>query len=130
MQVRTVSTAVITSTILIMATLATDVYANAPQSSSADNSKVAAKPKPQASQPKLVDINSASATELKTLPGIGKDEAARIIAARPFGSKAWLVTKGILPESLYPTISHLVVAKQPFKDAAKNVDMYRKMQSK
>ena len=128
MNIRTVSTAVITSTVLLMATLVTDVNANAPQSGG--NSKVAARPKPQASQPKLVDINSASATELKTLPGIGKDEAARIIAARPFGSKAWLVTKGILPESLYPTISHLVVAKQPFKDVAKNVEMYRKMQSK
>ena len=54
----------------------------------------------QASAPaaatKLVDINKASRTELKTLPGIGDAEAAKIIGARPYMTKTDLVTKNVL----------------------------------
>ena len=39
---------------------------------------------------KRIDINSASRAQLKTLPGIGDAEADRIIAARPYPSKAKL----------------------------------------
>jgi radical SAM superfamily enzyme with C-terminal helix-hairpin-helix motif len=74
----------------------------------------------------LVDINSASASDLKTLPGIDQAAAAKIIAGRPYGSKAWLVTKGILPEDQYPALKDLVVAKQPFKDGAKNIEALEK----
>jgi DNA uptake protein ComE-like DNA-binding protein len=93
-------------------------FAAVPNAPTAAASKASAKVK-------LVDINSATAKELKTLPGIGDAEAAKIIAGRPYGSKAWLVTKGILPEAKYPAIKALVVAKQPFKDAAKNAAIYK-----
>jgi DNA uptake protein ComE-like DNA-binding protein len=75
---------------------------------------------------KLVDINSASAEELKTLPGIGDAEAAKIIASRPYGSKAWLVGHKILSEDKYPAIKDLIIAKQPYNDAAKNAALYKK----
>lgn len=66
----------------------------------------------QGSKAKLVDINSASKKELKTLPGIGDAEAARIIAGRPYGSKVWLVSHNILPADKFPAIRDLVIARQ------------------
>jgi len=76
---------------------------------------------------KLVSLNSASKDDLKTLPGIGDDEAKRIIAGRPYGSKAWLVTKGIVSSGIYDGIRKLVVAGKPSKeDAAKNPAVFGK----
>lgn len=59
---------------------------------------------------KRVDINASSKAELKTLPGIGAAEADRIIAARPYGSKAWLATRNVIPESLFFAIKDKIVA--------------------
>jgi DNA uptake protein ComE-like DNA-binding protein len=59
-----------------------------------------------------IDINRASATELETVPGIGKAYAARIIAARPYANKAQLVQKGILTQGLYDKIKDRLIAKQ------------------
>ena len=73
---------------------------------------------------KKVDINSASMDELKTLQGIGDAEAAQIIALRPFGSKAWLVTKDIIHPSIYGLIKNKIVAQHPYKDGAKNAALY------
>ena len=67
----------------------------------------------------LVDINTAKADELKKLPGIGDEEAAKIIAGRPYGSKSWLKTKNILPDEQYQTIRDLVAAKDAAKHLAK-----------
>lgn len=87
-------------------------------------SKAGAKPK-AAGAVKLVDINSAKKEELKTLAGISDAAAAKIIAGRPYGSKAWLVSRGILSQKEYWTIRQLIIAKQPFKDAAKNAALYK-----
>ena len=84
------------------------------------SAKSAAKPK-AAPKIKPVDINSAKREELKKLPGIGDAEADKIIAGRPYGSKAWLVSHDILPDEKYSAIQNLVIAKQPFKDAGKNL---------
>jgi competence protein ComEA len=59
-----------------------------------------------------VDINSASATDLAKLPGIGDAIADKIIAARPFKSKNELVSKNILTKKVYSKISSRIVAKQ------------------
>lgn len=75
----------------------------------------------------LIDINSAKKEELMTLPGITDAEAAKIVASRPFGSKAWLVSDNILTQGQYLVISKLVVARQPYKDAAKNAALYKNM---
>lgn len=61
----------------------------------------------------LVDINSASLAELKTLPGIGDKEAARIVAARPYPSKAKLVADGVLPMATFSTLKDRIEARQP-----------------
>lgn len=65
---------------------------------------------------KLVDINSATKKELKKLPGISDAEADKIIASRPFGSKAWLVTKNIIPKETYQTIQERIVCKLTQKE--------------
>ena len=68
---------------------------------------------------KLVDINSAKKEELKKLPGISDAEADKIIAGRPFGSKAWLVTKNIIPMETYQAVNGLIVCKLTKKDIDK-----------
>jgi DNA uptake protein ComE-like DNA-binding protein len=77
-----------------------------------------------AAKVKLVDINAAAITQLKTLPGIGDPEAAKIIAGRPYGSKAQLLSRNIVDAGVYGEISKMVVAKQPFTDAAKNAAQF------
>jgi competence protein ComEA len=62
--------------------------------------------------PKLVDINSASPAELKALPGIGDAEAARIVARRPYLSKAMLVEKGALSADVFLALRSHVEAIQ------------------
>jgi len=73
----------------------------------------ASQAKAPASPAKLVDINSASRAELKTLPGIGDAEADRIIAARPYPSKAKLGADKVVTDETYLAIRSLVVAVQP-----------------
>jgi DNA uptake protein ComE-like DNA-binding protein len=61
---------------------------------------------------KLVDINTASKAALKKLPGITDADADKIIANRPYGSKAWLVTHNVIPEKTYHGLSALIQAGQ------------------
>jgi DNA uptake protein ComE-like DNA-binding protein len=72
-----------------------------------------------AARPALIDINSASRAQLKTLPGIGDAEAERIIAGRPYLTKAGLVTDKIIPAGVYQAIRHRIVAIQHGPPAAK-----------
>jgi competence protein ComEA len=60
-----------------------------------------------------IDINHATRERLKTLPGIGDAEAARIVAGRPYFSKADLVTKQVLSEGSYAAIKYRVFAAPP-----------------
>ena len=59
-----------------------------------------------------VDVNSADRVQLKRLPGIGDAEAERIVAGRPYRSKADLVTRQVLPAGVFQTIRHQIVAVQ------------------
>jgi DNA uptake protein ComE-like DNA-binding protein len=68
---------------------------------------------------KLVDINSASKKELMTLPGISGEDADKIIAGRPYLSKAHLTTHNIISRDVYENLKKLVVAKQKKNPAAK-----------
>jgi hypothetical protein len=73
--------------------------------------------KPPARPVKLVDINSASLKQLKTLPGIGDAEAKQIVAHRPYMTKTELVTKGVLPTGPFLSLKRQVVAMPPKKSA-------------
>lgn len=73
----------------------------------------------------LIDINSASTATLQTLPGVSKAQAERIVAGRPYGSKAWLVSEKLMDDTTYQAIQARIVAKQPYKDGAKNAAVYK-----
>lgn len=63
----------------------------------------------------MLDLNSASPTDLKALPGIGDAYAKRIVDGRPYASKNQLLTKGILPQATYDKIKDSIVARRAGK---------------
>ncbi len=52
----------------------------------------------------LININTASAKELDSLPGIGQVYAQKIIEQRPYSTTEELVTKKVIPKSTYEKI--------------------------
>jgi DNA uptake protein ComE-like DNA-binding protein len=60
----------------------------------------------------LIDINSATEAQLKTLPGIGDAYAKKIIEGRPYAKKDQLKAKNIIPTATYDKIQDLIIARQ------------------
>jgi len=63
-------------------------------------------------QPQRIDLNSASQEDLKKVPGLTDELAARIIAGRPYLTKSNLVTRSIVPLDAYQAIQGWVMVKQ------------------
>jgi competence protein ComEA len=65
----------------------------------------------------LIDINSASAKQLKALPGLTDHDVKKIIAGRPYTRKDELKWKQIITEPAYNVIEANIIAKQTAKPA-------------
>ena len=123
MRHRIIKTALIAAALLLSSSpsLAADTKPAATGAAKATGNAAApeksAKAKKSATKTKLVDINSASKAELMKLTGIDEPRADKIIAGRPYLSKAHLVTRQIIPHGIYEQIKRQIVALQ--KPAAK-----------
>jgi DNA uptake protein ComE-like DNA-binding protein len=62
-----------------------------------------------------LDINTATADQLKAFPGIGDAYSKRIIDGRPYTAKNQLVSRGVLPEGVYNKIKDQIIASKPKK---------------
>ncbi|ADV83819.1 ComEA family DNA-binding protein [Terriglobus saanensis] len=63
----------------------------------------------------LLDLNTATAAQLKTLPGMGDAYVRRVVEGRPYTMKNQLVQKGILPQTAYDKIKDRIVAHRVAK---------------
>ena len=109
----------------ISLSLAGALLIGSPLAQAADEAKPVAKPataqpaKPQpkasapAKKPKPVDINSASAEQLKAVPGVDEARAEKIIKNRPYPTRAYLVTREVYSQEDYYKIKDYFVAAPP-----------------
>ena len=85
------------------------VSAQAPKS----DAKAPAASKSAADKTKApLDLNSASADQLRELNGIGEAFSKKIVEGRPYKSKDELVKRKIVPQATYDKIKDQVVARQ------------------
>jgi len=128
MDLRIIKVTLTTVTLLLAASLSFAYEENAKQPAEGKPAKSAKKSanSKKVSNVSLVDINSASKEALKKLPGITDAYADKIIAGRPYPTKARIQTANILPAEVYAGISQKIIAKQPFKDSSQNAAIYSK----
>ncbi len=89
--------------------------AKATAGSAKEGAKGAAADAKASAKKALVDINTATDAELKSIPGLGDAYVAKIVANRPYTNKAQLKSKKIIPDAVYEKIKDLIIAKQPQK---------------
>lgn len=66
---------------------------------------------------KLIDINSATLTDLKLLPGVGTARAKKIVEGRPYSSVDELKARKVLSNGIYDKIRDRISAKERSKAA-------------
>jgi competence protein ComEA len=81
-----------------------------PRTAEARSTSASKTTKPKRSE--LIDLNHATADELKTLPGVQDALAAKIIRNRPYANKTQLSSKGVISAAEYKKIRPLIIAKQ------------------
>ena len=107
---------VIRIVVIVMALIFTSTLAFAadPTAPVAGSMKAAGQ-KVEAAKKELIDINTASKEQLKSIPGVGDAYAQKIIDGRPYVKKDQLVSKKIVPKETYDKIKDWIIAKQPKK---------------
>jgi len=61
----------------------------------------------------VVDLNTGSESELRSLPGLSKEDVQKIIGGRPYKSPHELVARGIVSEDRFREIGNRIVVKNP-----------------
>ena len=115
MQRSFILSALIAAALLLPASLsraAENKPAAAAETSAGGAPKTAEKDAKAAAKIKPVDINSAGKKELMKLKGISDADADKIIAGRPYLTKAHLVTRNVIPSGTYEQIKAQIVAVQ------------------
>jgi competence protein ComEA len=98
--------------LIALAVLAFTLYSEPAMLAQASAPKPAQPAAAQNANKELIDLNSATADQLKQLPGIGDAYAQKIVAGRPYRAKTDLVSKKIVPQATYNKIAAMVIAKQ------------------
>lgn len=101
-----------TMRILLLAALAAGFAFSQGAARKADAKAPPAAAKAAAKAADLMDINSAGADQLKSLPGVGDAYAEKIVKGRPYKAKNELVQKKIVPQATYDKIKDLIIARQ------------------
>jgi DNA uptake protein ComE-like DNA-binding protein len=70
-----------------------------------------AQPKAPPATRELLNINSASADDLKALKGLGEADAKKIVENRPYRTKDELVQKKVISQATYDKIKDRILAK-------------------
>jgi DNA uptake protein ComE-like DNA-binding protein len=69
-----------------------------------------------------LDLNSATAAELQSLPGVNENRAAAIVAARPYERVTELVARDVMPKSAFDRIKSRIVVSDKERETMSSGD--------